>query len=1036
MASEAGGFNLGNAYGSVIIDVSGVSSAMQQARQAIEGGFSGIGNSISSLGDQMSKLGGAISTFSAPLLAAGGVGLKAAADFDTLLKQIEVFGNVAPEQMSKVSEFALKMGADTKFSSSDAAEALLGLLKAGQSLDEAMQSLPQVLNLAAAGNLSLASASGIVSSALAIFKLKATDAGRVSDALARAANASQADVGDLGQALANVGPIAAMFGLSVEDTSAILGVFANNGIKGAESGTQLKSMLLNLTRPTEDVKGAFERLGVSLYDAQGNSRNFNTVIKELDAALDKLPVEQQNELMQTLGGSYGIVGISALRASGGIDGMLQSMAAAPSAGKIADDFMKTFKGNVESLTGSVETLMVSGLTPFMNEVLTPIVKQITGVVNSMTEWTQKNPELTKQIVKVLAIVAVLGPTLLVAGKAMKSIGEIITVATGSFGLIGLAIAGLVLAFNTNFLGIRDILQPVIDQIGIFFNSILSGMPVGDALGTMFRNLLPPDVVAGITNGFNGIVTFVTETALPALQGFANWFLTEALPAVVNFVGTTVIPGIQKLFTFLSEAWTNISPALQSFANWFLTEALPAVVAFVQNTVIPGIQKLFTFLSEAWNTVSPGLNSLKDWFLTDALPKVKTFVEVDFKNALNSVFGWMATVWTDTIEPGLKKLYDWFMTEGLPKVKTFLEVDFKNALDKVFGWMGTVWEETIKPGITKLYDWFMTEGLPKIKEFVEGDFKTALNNVFGWMGTVWTDTIEPGLNLLKDWFVTGGLQEVVGAVQKFFGEIDKLPAKIQAWIDKQGPLVRLIEDAALAIGLLSGLLIVYNVLAVAAAAVSTAVAAGIGAIRAAVAFLLGPIGLVIIGLTALIALYHEVARLQASYADTQSNGITGINANNISREEYLNRAFASSAAELGDAGARLTWGSTTKGNYQGVGGTAAKFYDENIANGSITVPQRDSGGSGFAMQPYMIGNSQLKNEVYIPGADGQFVSGFVDLMKSVASGVGGGSSGGDTINVMLPEAALANPAAAHAIGQDFGRGILDEMRARGVKGMRG
>jgi hypothetical protein len=107
-----------------------------------------------------------------------------------------------------------------------------------------------------------------------------------------------------------------------------------------------------------------------------------------------------------------------------------------------------------------------------------------------------------------------------------------------------------------------------------------------------------------------------------------------------------------------------------------------------------------------------------------------------------------------------------------------------------------------------------------------------------------------------------------------------------------------------------------------------------------------------------------------------------------------------------------------------------------ANMQSNFPGRDIGGPGMAGMAYQIGSGQLKNEVYIPGADGQFVSGFVDLMKSVASGVTGGSSGGDTINVMMPEAALANPAAAHAIGQDFGRGILDEMRARGVKGMRG
>jgi len=137
--------------------------------------------------------------------------------------------------------------------------------------------------------------------------------------------------------------------------------------------------------------------------------------------------------------------------------------------------------------------------------------------------------------------------------------------------------------------------------------------------------------------------------------------------------------------------------------------------------------------------------------------------------------------------------------------------------------------------------------------------------------------------------------------------------------------------------------------------------------------------------------------------------------------------------VGNSGGGATSGGASGGGSRGFGGGIAPIPP---VGGGSSAPLRDIGGPGMAGLAYQIGNSQLKNEVYIPGADGQFVSGFVDLMKSVASGVGGGSSGGDTINVMMPEAALANPAAAHAIGQDFGRGILDEMRARGVKGMRG
>ncbi|HRF97863.1 MAG TPA: phage tail tape measure protein, partial [Aggregatilineales bacterium] len=412
-------------------------------------------------------------------------------------------------------------GRDTKFSSQDAGEALLELLKSGMDLQEAMQTLPDVLNLAAVGEMSLSQATGIVSTGMTTFKLN-TDAmnesliavpenfeelqkqlgitddmfvswgnngdgfnaqlevmalqlgttteglysmwnntksltpemealanqlgvsqadweayqsyldgtatsldvvtpaiqalidqtgvsgarlaqlfnpqmsasARTVNALAQAANASRADVKDLGDALADAGGIANNYGISIEETAAILGVFANNGIMGAQAGTQLRSMLTNMTDPTDKVKAAWKELGTSLYDSEGNLRDFNTVMLEVDAAMDALPIERQNELTQILAGSFGQLGFTALRASNGIGDMLAEMAAAPEAGALAEGFMDTFAGKVESLRGSFETLKIQAMTPFMNEVLGPFVDRVTLAVNAVTQWASENPELT------------------------------------------------------------------------------------------------------------------------------------------------------------------------------------------------------------------------------------------------------------------------------------------------------------------------------------------------------------------------------------------------------------------------------------------------------------------------------------------------------------------------------------------------------------------------------------------------------------------------------------------------------------------
>lgn len=911
MAGETGGFNLGNAYGSVVIDVSGVSAAMQQAKQAIENGLSGIGSKISSIGDTMSNLGGAISTFSAPLLAMGGVGLKAAADFDMLLKQIEIFGGVAPDQMSKVSEFALKMGADTKFSSSDAASALLELLKSGQSLEQAMKTLPDVLNLAATGGLDLARASGIVSSGLAIYKLKAEDAGRVSNALARAANATSADVGDLGMALTNAGPVAAQFGLTIEDTAAVLGVFANNGIKGGEAGTQLKSMLLNMSRPTEDVKGAFERLGVSLYDGSGNARNFNTVIKELDGALDKLPVKDQNELMQTLGGSYGIVGLNALRAAGGIDTVLGQMEKAPDAAKVAASFMGTFSGQVESLKGSFETLLIAGITPFMNTVAGPLVTRITGIANSITEWTQANPELTKQIVKVLSVVATLGPALLIAGKAFSAIGTIITIATGPIGIIGALLYGLYQAFQTNFLGIRDLLEPVIENVRLFMASLMNVLNPQEGQFSFFFGFEPQirAFIGVLQNSLGIVVSFIQTQVLPVLQNFANWFLYDALPAVVAFVQNTVIPGIQTLFTFLGNAWSVVGPALAQIANWFITDALPAVVGFIQNTVIPGVQSFINILVKVWNDVSPFLTNLANWFINDVLPVILKYITDVVVPGIQTFIDVLVGIW-NLVQPELQKLYDWFITVGLPAINSALEAVVRDFIKPMVDILAGIWV-VVGPILGQLKDWFVTTGLPEIQKFIKSTMDNFITPLVNILKGLW-DSAKPGLEMMVGWF-----RDVFRVLGDMY--IKPVVDFIQSIIDKAKQAI-----------------------------------------------------------------------------------------------DWLRQLGGGAPSQ-----------------------TSAQIVQSGLpANMQSQFPGRDIGGPGMAGMAYQIGSGQLKNEVYIPGADGQFVSGFVDLMKSVASGVSGGSSGGDTINVMMPEAALANPSAAHAIGQDFGRGIMDEMRARGMKGMRG
>lgn len=815
MANE--GFNLGTAYGSIVIDTAGIGLAMRDATRLMNDGFRNMGDNLRAFGDSLSNIGTGLSVLTQPLLSLGRTGLEAAADFDQLMNQISIFGGVTGEELEAVRQYALKMGADTKFSASDAAAAFLNLLKAGQDTTEATATLATVLDLAAAGNLNLEQASAIVTGSLAMFNLEVTDASRVSDALARAANASMADVGDLGQALTNVGPVAAMFGLSIEDTVATLGVFANSNIKGADAGTLLKSMLLNITRPTDDVKGAMDRLGVSFYDANGNAKDFDTFLGELDTALDQLPVEEQNEYMQLLGGTYGIVGLTALRAAGGIDTMRRDMDKAASAAQIAAAQNESFLGVVESLKGSVETLMIEALTPLMNEVLKPLAIELIRITNRITMWAQRNPQLTKTIGAVVAVAAGLGAAFLTAGMAISAIGSIISgvigVITFMLSPIGLLIAAAValgIAYQTNFLGIRDILQPIIENVVIGVETLIGVL--GNMEHIMTRGGIPL-AIAAIVNAFGQMFGLVEN------EEMADWALNfgntvyNAFLSVVQFIQNTVLPVLSGIGTAISSGARNIvefaatvGNALGGVATWVTTVLWPAIRDFFQ----PAVDKINELINAASSLMSGNL--VGAWPLLELirpfLPLViqakrlfDEFVEFVTVTALPSIQSALDDVDLNVIvEIGrmVLSLSNPFST--VTNLLRLLGVDIGGIVTAVIGGLATFFENinngetllaSLQSGFSTAAQGIATAfGLSSDQSKEAGNVVSgavqSIQSTLGGMGEFITNTVMPALDEMGRWFTQDALPVVVGFVRDtvapaISGFIDRLA---DFWVDIQ------------------------------------------------------------------------------------------------------------------------------------------------------------------------------------------------------------------------------------------------------------
>ena len=630
--TDNGSLNLGSAYGSIEIRTDGVNKAIADAQKAFDAGIAGMGRSLEDFGQQLTNVGIAITKLTAPMSAFIVTGVKVAASFEDILTQIKVFGGVSEKEMSKVTDQVLDWGAKTVFSANDAGEAMLNLLKAGLSDKDATAAMNAVLKLAVVGNMSLDAASRAVTQTMAQYGLAAGDTTRIVDALAKADNASQGSVSDLSAALTNVGPIAKRFGLSVEDTTAILAVFANNGVKGAEAGQQLESMLTQMSRSAKPARKAWEALGTSLYDANGNVRPLNQVIKDLNRNLKNKTPEEQNKLIKDLAGSYGQMGLAALLAANGIDGMKQQMKDAPSAAAVEAASIGTFNRAIENLQGSIETLQIQVLTPFMNNVLKPMVNELIKIINAATLWAQKNPALANTIIMIGAALSVLGPALVVAGMAIGALGTVIAFVFSPIGLLIAGIAALAAAFITNFGGIRDFLMPIINEIVHFFtgeNSLEAALKVLTTEGgpvTLFRNFM------------SNIGDFLSRAANSAreLGQIAVTLLTKGLNDAANAADNLLKLGLLLVTDTLNKA-AGAAGMLATMLILFVTKGLNDAANAADQLLKMGLLLIVDTLNKA--SIAAGMLGL---LLQTLVIKVVT----DLRNAAFDLAGRLAEVSTN------------------------------------------------------------------------------------------------------------------------------------------------------------------------------------------------------------------------------------------------------------------------------------------------------------------------------------------------------------------------------------------------------
>lgn len=342
----------------LMADTASYEAAMTRAgstAKTVASGMENTGRKSALIASGMTAAGLAVAAF-------GVAAVKMAADFDQQMSTVQANTGATSAQMDQLRAAAIEAGASTVYSATDSADAINDLGKAGMSVTDILTGgLSGALNLAASDGMAVGDAAEYMANALSMFHLKGSQASQVADTLAAGAGKAVGNVSDFGEALNNCGAQANSFGMNVQETTGVLALFAQNGTIGAEAGTQLNSMLMKLAAPSAEASNTMRELGISAYDAQHHFVGMANFAGQLQKAEKNLTDEQRNQANATIFGSYAIKAANYLYEAGesGVNKWTKAVSESGYAAEQAAAKNNNLKGDLENLSGSMESLMIS-----------------------------------------------------------------------------------------------------------------------------------------------------------------------------------------------------------------------------------------------------------------------------------------------------------------------------------------------------------------------------------------------------------------------------------------------------------------------------------------------------------------------------------------------------------------------------------------------------------------------------------------------------------------------------------------------------
>ena len=406
-------------------------SQMTEKLTLAESKLANMGISLEMSSQLLKKAGGKLDSIgnmltigvTTPLIGVGTAAIMAGNDFEAQMSRVKAISGATASEFEDLEQQAIELGKATSFSATESAEAMENLASAGFSVSEITAAMPGMLDLAASSGEDLASSADIASSTLRAFGLEAGEAGHVADVLAKNAADTNAAIMDTGYAMKYVAPVAHSAGWSLESVTAAIGKMADEGIRGETAGTTLRSALVRMMNPTDEMAEAMEALGITFYDAEGKMKPLSTIIDELQSSTADLTDEQRDSRIATLFGTEALSGMSILLKSSKeeLDNLTEGLVNSDGASKkFAETMLDNTKGSIEEMNGSLET---AGIT--IQKTLAPWITKVAGKVTDLAnEFSDLEPEVQGNILKFGGLAIASGPVIKGLGKVTSGVGSL------------------------------------------------------------------------------------------------------------------------------------------------------------------------------------------------------------------------------------------------------------------------------------------------------------------------------------------------------------------------------------------------------------------------------------------------------------------------------------------------------------------------------------------------------------------------------------------------------------------------------------